>query len=101
MKGLLQIFYGDRTKANSFIDEVKAYLQLNTDVTGYNSPFKKVTFTLALIKGKSIAQWVRDMGNWLNGLVLPRDNIPGLWDQFQNQFQDTQAVQRARNKLRD
>ena len=35
----------------------------------------------------------------------PRDNIPGLWDQFlmefQEQFQDTQAAQRARNELRD
>ena len=45
------------------------------------------------------------MGDWLNGLVLPRDNIPSLWDQFltefQNQFQDTQAAQRARNGLRD
>ena len=97
--------YGDRTKANNFIDEVKAYLHLNADVTGYNSPFKKVAFTLTLIKGESAAQWVRDMGNWLNRLVLPRDNIPSLWDQFltkfRNQFQDTQAAQRARNKLRD
>ena len=45
------------------------------------------------------------MGDWLNALVIPRDNIPGLWDQFltefREQFQDTQAVQRARNELRD
>ena len=45
------------------------------------------------------------MGDWLNGLILPRDNIPSLWDQFltefRNQFQDTQAAQRARNELRD
>ena len=105
MGGLPQIFYGDRTKADNFINEVKAYLHLNADVTGYNSPFKKVAFTLTLIKGESTAQWVRDMGNWLNRLVLPRDNIPGLWDQFltefQNQFQDTQAAQRARDELRD
>ena len=105
MGGLPQIFYSNRTKADDFIDEVKAYLHLNADIVGYNSPFKKVTFTLTLIKGESTAQWVRDMGNWLNGLILPRDNIPGLWDQFltefRNQFQDTQAAQRARNELRD
>ena len=45
------------------------------------------------------------MGNWLNGLIMPRDNIPDLWNQFlrefQDQFQDTQAAQRARNELRD
>ena len=33
------------------------------------------------------------------------DNIPGLWDkfltEFWDQFQDTQAAQRARNELRD
>ena len=38
---LPQIFHGDRTKADNFIDEVKAYLHLNTDITVYNSPFKK------------------------------------------------------------
>ena len=105
MGALPQIFYGDRTKANDFINKVKAYLCLNSDVAGYDSPFKKVTFTLTLIKGESTAQWVRDMGDWLDGLDMPRDNIPGLWNQFltefQDQFQDTQAAQRARNELRD
>ena len=105
MRALPQIFYGERTKADDFIDEVEAYLHLNVDVAGYNSPFKKVTFTLTLVKGESTAQWVRDMGDWLDGLILHRDNIPGLWDQFLtefwNQIQDTQAAQRARNELRD
>ena len=105
MGALPQFFHGDRTKANNFINEVKAYLCLNADVMGYDSPFKKVAFTLTLIKGECATQWVRDMGNWLNGLVLPRDNIPGLWNQFltefQDQFQDTQAAQRARNELRE
>ena len=105
MGALPQIFHSKRIKANNFIGKVKAYLCLNADVTGYNSPFKKVAFTLTLVKGESAAQWVRDIGDWLNRLVLPRDNIPGLWDQFltefQNQFQDTQAAQRARNELRD
>ena len=86
MGALPQLFYRDRTKANDFIDKVKAYLCLNADVTGYDSPFKKVAFTLTLIKGESTAQWVRDMGNWLNALVIPRDNIPGLWDQFLTEF---------------
>ena len=45
------------------------------------------------------------MGDWLNGLIMPRDNIPDLWNQFLrefwDQFQDTQAAQRARNELKD
>ena len=77
MGALPQIFYSDRTKDDDFINEVKAYLCLNTDVAGYDSPFKKVAFTLTLIKGESAAQWVRDMGDWLDGLVLPRDNVTG------------------------
>ena len=86
MGALPQLFYRDRTKANDFIDEVKAYLHLNADMAGYDSPFKKVAFTLTLIKGESAAQWVRDMGDWLDALVIPRDNIPGLWDQFLMEF---------------
>ena len=93
MGAVPQIFLGDRTRANNFIDKVKAYLCLNLDVAGYNSPFKEVAFTLTLIKGESTAQWVRDMGDWLDGLIMPRDNIPDLWNQFlrefQDQFQDT------------
>ena len=105
MGALPQVFYGDRTKADDFNDEVKAYLCLNADVVGYDSPFKKVAFTLTLVKGESTAQWVRDMGDWLDGPILPRDNIPNLWNQFLtefcNQFQNTQAAQRARNELRE
>ena len=45
------------------------------------------------------------MGDWLDGLVLPRDNIPDLWNQFLTefcyQFQDTQAAESARNELRE
>ena len=96
MAALPQIFLGNGTKADDFIDKVKAYLYLNADVAGYNSPFKKVTFTFTLIKGESTAQWIRNMGNWLDGLIMPRDNILNLWTQslreFQDQFQDTQAA---------
>ena len=105
MGALPQVFYWDRTRANDFIDKIKAYLCLNADVAGYDSSFKKVAFTLTLIKGESTAQWVRDMGDWLDGLVLPRDNIPDLWNQFLTefcyQFQDTQAAESARNELRE
>ena len=58
MGSLPQIFYGDRSKANDFIKEVKGYFRLNADVPGYNSPYKKVAFTLTLVKGEEMAQWV-------------------------------------------
>ena len=104
MGSLPQIFYGDRSKADDFIEEVKGYFRLNADVAGYNSPYKKVAFTLTLIKGEETAQWVRNMGNWLDTLDPIADNIEDLWLQFLKayayQFQDSQAAQRARNDLK-
>jgi len=62
MGQLPQMFYGDRMKANNFIKEVKGYLCLNHDVARFNSPMKKVAFTLILIKGEDTAGWTRDLG---------------------------------------
>ena len=99
MGSLPQIFNGDRSKADDFIKEVKGYFHLNPDVPGYNSPYKKVAFTLTLIKGDEPAQWVQNMGNWLNTLNPVADNIEDLWLQsleaYAYQFQDSQATQRA------
>ena len=104
MGSLLQIFYGDRSKADDFIEEVKGYFRLNTDVPGYNSPYKKVAFTLTLVKGEETAQWVQNMGNWLDTIDPIADNVEDLWLQFLEayayQFQDSQAAQRAQNDLK-
>ena len=58
MGSLPQIFTGDRTRADDFIEEVRGYLHLNQDVAGFNSPMKKVSLTLTLIKGSGVAGWV-------------------------------------------
>jgi hypothetical protein len=93
MGGLPQIFNGDRTKADNFIEEVKGYLHLNQDVAGYNSPIKKVTFTLTLIKGSEVAGWTHDMGAWIDTLNPVADNVANVWDlfliKFATQFQDS------------
>jgi hypothetical protein len=44
MGKLPDAFTGDRTKAEDFIEEVKGYLRLNVDVSGFNSPMKKNRF---------------------------------------------------------
>ena len=104
MGSLLQIFNGDWSKADNFIKEVKGYFHLNANVPGYNSLYKKVAFTLTLIKGDEPAQWVQNIGNWLDTLDPVIDNIEDLWLQFLEayiyQFQDSQATQRAQNKLK-
>ena len=94
------IFYGDRTKADHFLDQVQAYLRLNRDVTGFNSPMKKMAFMLLHIQGEETNAWTREMGNLLDRLDPVADNIPLLWDQFltefRTQYQDThwQVTQR-------
>ena len=91
------VFDGDRTKADNFIDEVKGYLLLNQDINGFNSPIKKVAFTLTLIKGPDTTGWTRDICTWLEGLNPAIDNVPAVWDQFlvefAQQYQDSQRGQ--------
>ena len=55
MGKLPDTFDGDRAKAEDFIEEVKGYLHLNQDVAGFNSPMKKVAFTLTHMKGPKVA----------------------------------------------
>jgi hypothetical protein len=102
MGQLPQVFTGNHSKVDNFIEEVKGYLHLNQDVAGFNSPIKKITFTLTLIKGEDTAGWTRDMGDFLDGL-MPADNIPELWTQFLvefgQQFQDTQQGDQAQAQL--
>ena len=51
------------------------------------------------MKGEETAQWVRNMGNWLDTIDPVVDNVEDLWLQFLEayayQFQDSQAAQRA------
>jgi hypothetical protein len=95
-------FYRDRAKADTFIEDVKAYLQLNEDVAGYNSPKNKIAFTLTCMKGDEVSGWTRAMGKMLD--TLPRDqNIPLLWDfflqEFEVQYLDTAREDRARAEI--
>ena len=58
MGSLPQILTGNRTRADDFIEEVRGYLCLNQVVAGFNSPMKKVSLTLTLVKGPEVAGWV-------------------------------------------
>ena len=103
MGNLPHKFTGNRTKADDFIEEVKAYFCVNEDVAGFNSPIKKVAFTLTLIKGDEVAGWVRDIGIWIDGLDRVQDNFPIVWtqflDKFEAQFQDPNKQQQGRIAL--
>jgi hypothetical protein len=96
-------FEGDRTEAENFIEEVKGYLRLNRDIARFDSPMKKIAFTLTHMKGPDVAGWTRDMGEMLNALTPAQHNVPLLWEHFLNEFeaqyQDNSAQERARTAL--
>jgi hypothetical protein len=98
-------FTGDREKADNFIEEVKAYLCLNADVPGFDSPIRKMAFTLTHIKGHKVAGWLRDMGIVYDSLNPATDNIPELWEYFlevfTKQWQDNTKEERAWQKLKN
>jgi hypothetical protein len=68
-------------------------------VAGFDSPMKKIAFTMTLIKGPDVTGWIRDIGEMLDHLDPDIDNVPALWQQFlyefKVQFQDTQKEERA------
>jgi Retrotransposon gag protein len=104
MGKLPEPFYGNQTKAKHFMQEVKAYLRLNQDIPGFDSPMKKVAFVLTHMKGPDVAGWARDIGEVLDDLRMPQDNIPILWTQFCEEFEqqyiDSSRAECARDKLK-
>src|SRR5258708_26035011 len=103
MGELPDVFNGDWTKAESFIDQLNHYFLLNLDIPRFNSPIKKVALTITLIKGPEVMGWTRALGELLCALDLIHDNIPVLWEhferEFQKKFQDSSKEQRARSLL--
>ena len=105
MGKLPDTFDGNQAKAEDFIEEVKGYLRLNQDVAGFNSPMKKVAFTLTHMKGPKVANWVITMGETIEGLDPLIDNIPAVWTTFLNmfnaQYQDSTKEEKARAQLKN
>jgi hypothetical protein len=93
------IFDGDRTRADDFIEEVKGYFRVNAQVPDMQSWLRKIAFTLTLIKGPLVANWVQTMGEWFDTLQ-PHNDMHGTWqtflDNFRREYQDTQSEERAR-----
>ncbi len=86
MGELPDVFNRDRTKAESFLNQLNHYFLLNLDVPGFNSPIKKVALAITLIKGPEVTGWTRALGELLRALDLIHDNIPALWEHFEQEF---------------
>jgi len=103
MGSLPAIFSGNRAEAEHFINGIQAYIRLNREVSGFNSPMKKIALVLTLMQGDKVADWANDIGEALDELNPATDNIPALWttflEEFREQYLDTQAADRARTEL--
>ena len=103
MEALPSIFAGNREQANNFVEQLKGYIRLNCLVPGMNSYIQQVTLTLTLIQGPLVAEWHKNIGEWIDGLT-PQDDIQAVWDhfldEFATQFQDSQHAQRAMIELK-
>ena len=87
-----QIFEGDQSQAKGFLEDFKAYVQVNCGVLGFDSPMRLAALFLMFIKGPDTAPWVQDMGVWLGGLPPAYDVqqvIDSLYVDFAYQFQDS------------
>jgi len=103
MGSLPAVFSGNRSEAEHFINGIQAYIWLNREVLGFNSPMKKIALVLTLMQGEKVADWANDIGQALDKLNPATDNIPALWttflEEFREQYLDTQAADRARTEL--
>ena len=98
-----RIFTGNQVEANIFLNEFQRYVRVNCGVPGFESPTRLVALTLTYIQGPTVANWAREMGQWIDGLDPILDNIPDVlrqfYDEFRAQYADSQQQQRARQKL--
>ncbi len=75
-------FHGDRSKADTFMNEVEKYLTLNDDVAGFKSPKKKVVLVLTFMQGPEVEEWTRGMLQWIQQ-IPDESNTEFVWRVFQ------------------
>ena len=90
----LEIFTGDREKADRFLSQLKRYYLANIGVPEFNSWIRRVVIACTYIQGPLVDKWVDRAVDWLAQLDPLIDNIKDVWDQFLDafaeQFQDSQ-----------
>jgi hypothetical protein len=67
------IFEGDRSKAKEFMEDLRSYLCLNMRVPLLNTYQGKVNFSLTLIKGKQVREFVREQGDIVDASIEALD----------------------------
>ncbi len=76
------LFKGERSKAETFMNEVEKYLTLNDDIAGFKSPKKKVILVLTFMQGPEVEEWTRGMLQWIQQ-IADESNTNDIWRVFQ------------------
>jgi hypothetical protein len=99
-------FNGERSKANTFMNQFNLYRLSNYDAEQMVVPMKRATLLLGFIKGSLVDDWVKRWTQWaINQFSIdhrpPTDEY--YWTEisngFQIAFQDTGARERAEKEL--
>jgi hypothetical protein len=103
-----EIFSGDRTKSENFIDQFNTFMMINENHEVMRTPYLRTLFALTLIKGPLVDKWrqaqVRELQNKVNRQQHPIDRADeALWRDFETAFTaaytDTAKAQNAGNAL--
>ena len=96
-------FDGDRVKADQFINKLQHYFHMNATVPGLQSWIRCIAIALTFIKGPTVDEWALNQGDWVDRLDPLIEDVPDVWinflNEFQKQFQDTQAEEQARLQI--
>ncbi len=88
MGSLPRIFNGDRQQADAFINELLTYICINTGVTRFESPMRKIAMALTYIKGDKVDRWVKRIAEWWDTLNPLIHNVHYTWTRFLQAFRE-------------
>jgi len=95
-------FTEDRSKANKFLTNMKAYFRLNVKNTQICSPMTRIVMCLSNMDGPEIEEWKCDIRDWFDTLQLDNNDRQGIWitfkEEFTDRFQDSQKVNQSSSR---
>src|ERR1700747_2468494 len=102
-----EIFRGDRTKSECFIQQFSTFYMVNQDNEVMSNPYKRIAIACTYLKGDKVEEWTADQLMLLEEKVTVQHRSPNdenLWQEFDQNFRrawtDTSQAQRADMDIR-
>ena len=85
-----EIFQGDRTRSDIFLQEFKIYQNMNLEVPVMKNPYLRVNLALSRMRGPKVNEWIdeelRSLENKTTGRHAMDKADEALWKEFENDF---------------